>query len=259
MTSNGFLVNVSNDSIDFIAEKVTDICVAPGSSENSSSSLFVVIFEDGSSQILDANNEQVTLMGHLEPKAVLEQPRFVSCASGSDHLVLLDSLDSVWTQGARIQSGQFTQQLAQHEKNEPVQLELLDFFSGVQVLDIWAGSDFSVALVQRLYGQETLKPEQNSGTRLLSCPLGLPLSKTEARTEDSMETSQVMLRKNQKGKKNRKSDNSNSIVEESEKKSEQENVTNKQESDEQKVERLAKVQKSHTLINFKNELTGNCS
>ena len=173
---------ICEDEDEILGEHIKDICLISAQilKDSSEDKIFAINY-DGSVRMFDLDGSSTKLSSCLKIRG-LHQPKFQSCTSGTNHVILLDSHGEVWSTGARIQSGQFTQTASGQEYAEVI--DIIEYFQGVQVLSISSGSDFTVAIVKRL-PNSNFKSVETASIRndSPSCPLGLPIRQNSVKKE----------------------------------------------------------------------------
>jgi hypothetical protein len=190
---------IPNTDVEYSNIKVVDICKSYLNQEN------VLLVTDSGKAFLVNSSDGIILLDALKFKDanVLDTSNtyndFVYCASGEHHVALIDSKGKAWSTGKGPQTGHIAENLKQNRvdpasTNEEVTLTKIDFFQGLAVRAICCGSDFNVALVERIDDDDECisnvsqsipsvekknhGPISTSPSRRISCPLGLPIEES---------------------------------------------------------------------------------
>ena len=185
-----------NTDVEYSNIKVVDICKSYLNQEN-----VLLVTDSGKALLVNSSNGNILLVAlNFKDANILENSNtyndFVYCASGEHHIVLIDSKGKAWSTGKGPQTGHIAENLKHNRvdassTNEEVTLTKIDFLQGLAVRAICCGSDFNVALVERIDDDEECMfnvsqlvpsvekknhvPISASPSRRISCPLGLPI------------------------------------------------------------------------------------
>ena len=181
------------EPLDSFETKFIDIC-----KYHAFENKIILITNSGKVFAVDAN------AGKILPNAIqfkddfrLQRPlsliEIAHCASGNEHIILVDSNGKAWSTGKGPQTGQIAEHLKHNQSDstnthEEILFTKIDFFQGLAVRSISCGADFTVALVERIE-EDDASPSSpkhvkdkvckdlatNSPSRRISCPLGLPI------------------------------------------------------------------------------------
>ena len=183
-----------DEPLDSFETKFIDICTY-----HTFKNKIILITNSGKVFAVDGNNgkflpNDIKYKDDFRLQKPLSHNEFTHCASGNDHIVLVDSNGKAWSTGKGPQTGQIAEHLKQNQSEscttqEEISFTKIDFFQGLAVRSISCGADFSVALVERIEEDDDPSPSSpkhikdkvctdlasNNALRRISCPLGLPI------------------------------------------------------------------------------------